>query len=91
MNIVILDGEDFANVAELHQQLKDKLDLPDFYGSNLDALWDCLTGTIELPLELKWTNYRISEERLGDEADRVRDLMLEVQAEQSGFQLSVEK
>ncbi|WP_340401563.1 barstar family protein [Paenibacillus sp. FSL H8-0079] len=91
MNIVILDGVDFASTAELHQNLKDKLALPDFYGGNLDALWDCLTGTIELPLELKWTNYRISEERLGNEADRVRDLMLEVQAEQSGFQLSVEK
>ncbi|PQP80718.1 barnase inhibitor [Paenibacillus sp. PCH8] len=91
MNIVILDGEDFASADELHQRLKDKLDLPDFYGGNLDALWDCLTGTIELPLELKWTNYRISEERLGNEADRVRDLMLEVQAEQSGFQLRVEK
>ncbi|WP_458126459.1 barstar family protein [Paenibacillus sp. Z3-2] len=91
MNIVILDGQEFTSTAELHQQLKDKLHLPDFYGGNLDALWDCLTGTIELPLELKWTNYRISEERLGNEADRVRDLMLEVQAEQSGFQLSIEK
>ncbi|OMF17448.1 barnase inhibitor [Paenibacillus amylolyticus] len=91
MNIVILDGVDFASSAELHLQLKDKLALPDFYGGNLDALWDCLTSTIELPLELKWTNYRISEERLGNEADRVRDLMLEVQAEQSGFHLSVEK
>ncbi|WP_145318661.1 barstar family protein [Paenibacillus xylanexedens] len=91
MNIVILDGQEFASSAELHQQLKDKLHLPDFYGGNLDALWDCLTGTIEFPLELKWTNYRISQERLGNEADRVRDLMLEVQAEQSGFQLRVEK
>ncbi|WP_145146969.1 barstar family protein [Paenibacillus xylanexedens] len=91
MNTVILDGVDFASSAELHQQLKEKLALPDFYGGSLDALWDCLTGTIELPLELKWTNYRISEERLGNEADRVRDLMLEVQAEQSGFHLSVEK
>lgn len=91
MNTVILDGEGFTSSAELHQQLKDKLKLPDFYGGNLDALWDCLTGTIELPLELRWTNYQISEERLGNEANRVRDLMLEVQAEQSGFQLHVEK
>ncbi|WP_433752910.1 barstar family protein [Paenibacillus amylolyticus] len=91
MNTVILDGENFASSAELHQQLKDKLKLPDFYGGNLDALWDCLTGTIELPLELKWTNYRISEERMEYEAGRVRDLMLEVQAEQSGFILRVEK
>ncbi|WP_339784483.1 barstar family protein [Paenibacillus sp. FSL R7-0313] len=91
MNTVILDGEDFASSAELHQQLKVKLKLPDFYGGNLDALWDCLTGTVELPLELRWTNYRISEERLGNAAGRVRDLMLEVQAEQAGFQLRVEK
>ncbi|ETT37223.1 Barstar Ribonuclease inhibitor [Paenibacillus sp. FSL R5-192] len=91
MNTVILDGEDLASSTELHQQLKVKLKLPDFYGGNLDALWDCLTGTIELPLELKWTNYQISEERLGNEANRVRDLMLEVQAEQAGFQLLVEK
>lgn len=91
MNTVILDGEDFASSAELHQQLKVKLKLPDFYGGNLDALWDCLTGSVELPLELIWTNYRISEERLGNEAGRVRDLMLEAQAEQAGFQLRVEK
>lgn len=90
MNIVILDGEDFASVSELHQRLKEKLHLPDFYGGNLDALWDCLTGVIELPLQLKWTNYRISEELLGNDADRIRDLMLEVQAEQNGFQVIIE-
>lgn len=32
MNTVILDGEDFASSAELHQQLKVKLKLPDFMG-----------------------------------------------------------
>ncbi|WFR61733.1 hypothetical protein P9222_25635 [Paenibacillus amylolyticus] len=39
----------------------------------------------------EWTNYGISEDRLGNEAGWVRDLMLEVQAEQPGFILRVGK
>jgi len=27
-----------------HDYLKRKLSLPDYYGNNLDALWDCLTA-----------------------------------------------
>ena len=34
---------------DLHHVLKDALDLPDYYGMNLDALWDCLTRYIEVP------------------------------------------
>ncbi|WP_339302926.1 hypothetical protein [Paenibacillus sp. FSL R5-0519] len=36
-------------------------------------------------------NYRISEERMEYEAGQLCDLMMEVQAEQSGFILRVEK
>ena len=28
---------------QIHEYLKVKLDLPDYYGANLDALYDCLT------------------------------------------------
>jgi len=31
--------------ADLHMILKSHLDLPDYYGRNLDALHDCLTET----------------------------------------------
>jgi ribonuclease inhibitor len=27
--------------------------LPEWYGNNLDALWDALTGLIETPVEIK--------------------------------------
>lgn len=33
--------------SQLHEYLKDKLDLPDYYGENLDALYDCLTEISE--------------------------------------------
>lgn len=29
-------------VYTLHQALKDGLHLPDYYGMNMDALWDCI-------------------------------------------------
>lgn len=90
MKRVILNGEEFSSTAELHELLKQKLELPDFYGANLDALWDCLTGLIELPLELTWTNYQISKERLGNEAEKVYQLMFEAEEEGIGFQLKTE-
>ena len=33
--------------AQLHRELKIKFELPDYYGENWDALWDCLDGWYE--------------------------------------------
>ncbi|WP_046215261.1 barstar family protein [Paenibacillus wulumuqiensis] len=90
MKTVWLNGEEFSTIQELHEQLKEKLELPEFYGGNLDALWDCLTGMIELPLELHWTNYGVSQERLGDQAERVRSLLEEAEEEGIGFRVVVQ-
>ena len=40
---------DFSNVKhfiDIHEILKRDLDFPDYYGGNLDALWDCLTDQL---------------------------------------------
>lgn len=40
---------DFSGVkyfSEIHEVLKRDLDLPDYYGGHLDALWDCLTDQL---------------------------------------------
>lgn len=44
MQLVILDGKDCTSKENTHQLLKEKLNLPDYYGRNLDALWDCLSS-----------------------------------------------
>ena len=43
MKIIRLDGAKMVDKAATHAYLKRKLTLPEHYGNNLDALWDCLS------------------------------------------------
>ncbi len=40
--MIVLDGTRMGSRAALHEELKRKLSLPEYYGNNLDALNDCL-------------------------------------------------
>lgn len=42
--------------AQLHNLLADALSFPDWYGNNLDALYDCLTD-LEAPVHLHLTGW----------------------------------
>ena len=48
--MIVLDGKRMDGRAALHAELRLKLDLPDYYGKNLDALNDCLGELRERPL-----------------------------------------
>ena len=37
---------------DLHKEIREKLDLPEWYGNNLSALLDMLTGFIETPVSI---------------------------------------
>jgi len=39
---VYFDGRKSQDKTVLHQHIKDILSFPDYYGGNLDALYDCL-------------------------------------------------
>lgn len=43
MNKVILNGKRMITKEKTHAYLKRKFDFPDYYGRNLDALWDLLS------------------------------------------------
>lgn len=43
MKIVTVDCAGIADKAALHQAFAAALTFPDYYGNNLDALYDCLT------------------------------------------------
>lgn len=49
---VILDGRKMTDKFTLHQYVKEQCKFPEYYGNNLDALYDVLTDRSE-PLEIK--------------------------------------
>ena len=42
MKIIVIDGRRMTDREAAHLYLKRKLELPEYYGKNLDALYDCL-------------------------------------------------
>ena len=44
MKKIILNFENCLYISEIHKTFKTAFDLPDHYGDNWDALWDCLDG-----------------------------------------------
>lgn len=64
MKTVTLDCRGFVPRSELHKAFADALSFPDHYGSNLDALHDCLTSLPE-ETDLTLLNWCAAEEGLG--------------------------
>ena len=52
MQTIFLDGRQYADGQALHQALQRMLSLPEWYGCNADALYDCLSGRTE-PLTIR--------------------------------------
>ena len=49
---VVIDGNKMKDKQTLHAYLKEQCKFPEYYGNNLDALYDVLTDRAE-PLEIK--------------------------------------
>ena len=75
MKQVIIDGAAIADRQALHRTLADKLALPEWYGSNLDALFDCLTDLSE-DIHIAVTHFDALEETLGSYAQSFRKVLL---------------
>lgn len=70
MNRLVIDGNFIESKAQLHELIARELQFPDWYGKNLDALFDCLTDlSEETAIEIK--NADLLRETLGGYADRL--------------------
>ena len=47
MKQITLDGSLLNDAAKVHDYLEQQLNLPEYYGKNLDSLFDCLTELSE--------------------------------------------
>lgn len=44
-----LDFSECRSIGEIYSVIKKEMELPEWFGSNLSAFWDGLTGMIEVP------------------------------------------
>ena len=72
MNTVYIDFIEIGDMEDFFDQLKEKLKLPETFGDNLDALYDSITGFVELPLHIEFVN--MSVEQLEDFEDLLTTL-----------------
>ena len=71
-----LDAEKMTGVEETHRYLAKELAFPDYYGKNLDALYDCLTefcGSAFIVIN----NSKTMAENLGDYSKKLTKVFLD--------------
>lgn len=52
MKQIYLDGNLLSDAAQMHAYLKEQLEFPEYYGNNLDALYDCLTDLENMEIRI---------------------------------------
>jgi ribonuclease inhibitor len=90
MKEIRLNGAKMLDKASTHAYLKQKLDLPDYYGENLDALWDCLSTDFSLK---KITIYKPAAiiEHLGSYGGSIIKLLEQAAEENEYIQVDIER
>lgn len=58
---VYIDFLEIGDYEDFYAQLKEKLTLPDYFGDNLDALYDVITGELEMPLHIEFVNMSVEQ------------------------------
>lgn len=87
---VILNGLEIQDRAALHGTIVRQLSFPEWYGGNLDALWDCLTDMND-PVEFLVQNREALEENLGSYADLLYRVLKDAALENEGITLAFEE
>lgn len=73
-----------SSKEELHEYLMEMFDFPDYYGKNLDALYDCLTDIDEptaIGIHKPYSEYTEADDELFIYAEQVVDTFCEAEDE----------
>ncbi len=82
-------GASIRSLDDFYTEISRELCFPEYFGRNLDALWDVLTTDVEGPFELIWRDSAKSREAMGGEDfEKISDLLREVELERDDFHVS---
>ena len=74
MKKAVLDLSHCKYIYEIHRNIKEALALPDYYGSNLSALWDCINRDCEFDF-ISISGLSTLPEELIEYMDRVLEIL----------------
>ena len=78
---IVLDALYMDEKETAHRYLKEKMQFPDYYGGNLDALYDCLTEVEEMEIEVQ------NREQAQNYFLRIWSVLLDAAKENGGLRL----
>ena len=84
MDEYLIDLSGVTDRDSLHQCLRDALPLPEWYGNNLDALYDSMTE-MSVPVTIRFLGSEKAQDRLGDYFEMFRRVLQDVQSDLPGF------
>ena len=88
METILLDGRCLKQKDRAHRYLKRKFQFPDYYGNNLDAMWDLLTENCEpMTVIVRYSRPLLEEEGYGA---RILRVLGQVEEEREGFSLELQ-
>ena len=90
MKEIVFDASQVESMDQLHAELARSLNFSAHYGRNLDALYDCLSGEMALPLKIIWRNYRSTRLKLGKDIAKILKVMEDFSREDPDFMIEIE-
>lgn len=90
MKHITLDFEGIKTLWELHEYFKAAFQLPDYYGRNMDALWDCLYYSFEFPTTITLKNVSAIPAEMQETVEVMLELFNDLQREDKKVTVIVE-
>lgn len=90
MNRILLDGRRMANPSLAHSYIKEEMNLSEYYGENLDALWDELTS-ISQPVRIVIINSSRLQTNLGSYGKKLLETFKEAGRENPRLVIKIKK
>ena len=88
MNKVILDGKYMKNKKLVHLYIKFQLESNQYFGSNLDALWDVLS-TYSEPIKIGLINKDKLIENMGDYGESIIKVFQDAEEENRNIEFEI--
>lgn len=82
----VVDLADLATKGDLHGRIRRAMELPEYYGENLDALYDLLTEMDE-GTEIFFSGADQADRSLGEYLDMMREMCSDAENENPGLKI----